>query len=111
MKAENILRDLKSLANPKKAKHSMRFFKSGPGEYGEGDNFLGITVPSQRKVAKKYRELPPDEAGKLLQNKYHEVRLTTAMLLVYKVETCDMQVLQEVVDCYLENLSGINNWD
>lgn len=111
MNAENLISDLKSASNPEKAKHSKRFFKAGPGEYGEGDKFLGITVPDQRKIARKYRELPLVEVGKLLENEYHEVRLTAAMLLVYKVEKGDQQTLEEVTACYLKNLPGINNWD
>ncbi|SMO91684.1 DNA alkylation repair protein [Gracilimonas mengyeensis] len=111
MIAQQVITDLKAKANPEKAKHSQRFFKTGPGEYGEGDRFLGINVPEQRKIAKKYRALPTDEVAILLQHSYHEVRLTAAYLLVYKVEKGDENTLKEVVDCYLDNLSGINNWD
>lgn len=111
MNAQNIIQELKELADPEKAKHSHRFFKSGPGEYGEGDAFLGIKVPEQRKVAKKYRDLPASEIHILLQNKWHEVRLTAAMLMVYKVEKGNQKELEEMVDLYLNNLSAFNNWD
>lgn len=111
MNASQIIKELKALADPEKAEHSKRFFKAGPGEYGEGDEFLGIKVPPQRKVAKKFREMELEEVAKLLHNKYHEVRLTAAYLLVYMVEKGDQQTLKEVVQCYLENLEGINNWD
>lgn len=110
MTSNKLIKELKELANPEKAKHSERFFKTGPGKYGEGDKFLGITVPSQRKIAKKYRELTLNEVEKLLQNGYHEIRLTAAMLLVYKIEKHNNQV-EEVAGCYLKNISGINNWD
>ena len=111
MTHDQLINELKEHADPEKAKHSTRFFKSGSGEYGEGDEFLGIKVPPQRKVAKKFREMPLDEVAKLLHNKYHEVRLTAAYLLVYKVEKGDEQTLEAVTECYLNNLSGINNWD
>ncbi len=111
MNAQNIIQELKKLADPEKAKHSGRFFKSGPGEYGEGDEFLGIKVPDQRKVAKKYRELPASEIQILLQNKWHEVRLTAAILMVYKVEKGGQEQLEEMVNLYLNNLSAFNNWD
>ncbi len=111
MKAKQVVDELKKLTDSKRAKHSKRFFKTAPGEYGEGDEFLGVKVPQQRNVAKKYKALPTDEVGTLLQHSYHEVRLTGVFLLVYKAEKGDENTLKEVVDCYLDNLSGINNWD
>lgn len=111
MTHQDVIHALKQHADPKKAEHSTRFFKSGPGEYGEGDEFLGINVPNQRKIARKFREMALDEVAKLLHHKYHEVRLTAAMLLVYKVEKGDRKTLEAVTNCYLNNLSGINNWD
>ena len=111
MTHDQLITELKKHADPEKAKHSTRFFRAGPGEYGEGDEFLGIKVPPQRKVAKRFQDMALDEVAKLLHNKYHEVRLTAAYLLVYKVEKEDQQMLEAVVKCYLENLEGINNWD
>ena len=111
MTHDQLITELQKYADPEKAKHSTRFFRAGPGEYGEGDEFLGIKVPLQRKVAKKFRDMELNEVAKLLHNKYHEVRLTAAYLLVYKVEKGDRQTLEEVVQCYLKNLEGINNWD
>ncbi|WP_020404033.1 DNA alkylation repair protein [Gracilimonas tropica] len=111
MTHDQLIRELQKYADPEKAKHSARFFRAGPGEYGEGDKFLGIKVPPQRKVAKKFQDMELDEVAKLLHNKYHEVRLTAAYLLVYKVEKRDQQTLEAVVKCYLKNLEGINNWD
>lgn len=103
--------ELESYSDPGKAEHSKRFFKSGPGEYGEGDKFLGITVPNQRKVARKFRKMNLDEVRKLLQNEYHEARLTAVMLLVYKIEKSDEHVFEDVVRFYLKNLGYVNNWD
>lgn len=109
--AKNIIKELNTLANPDKASHSSRFFKTAPGEYGEGDEFLGINVPDQRRIAKKYRGLPAKEIQKLLQNKYHEVRLTALFLMVYKVEKGGVDVLDEMAELYLANLQAVNNWD
>lgn len=111
MNHTDVIKLLKEKADPEKAKHSSRFFKSGPGEYGEGDKFMGIKVPDQRKVAKKYRDLPANEIKYLLDNEYHEVRLTAAMLMVYKVEKGGVEELEEMTRLYLNSLSGFNNWD
>ncbi|HBX66367.1 MAG: DNA alkylation repair protein [Balneola sp.] len=111
MKHSEVIAQLKNLANPEKAKHSTRFFKSGPGEYGEGDKFLGIKVPDQRKIAKEYRDLPANEIEKLLQNEFHEVRLTAVMLMTYKVEKGGVDELEEMTRLYLNNLPAMNNWD
>ena len=111
MKHTEVIKLLKEQADPEKAKHSTRFFKSGPGEYGEGDKFLGIKVPDQRKIAKKYRDLPAEEIEKLLQNEFHEVRLTAVMLMTYKVEKGGQEELEEMTQLYLENLPAMNNWD
>ena len=111
MTHRDIISKLKTVTDPEKAKHSTRFFKSGPGEYGEGDKFLGIKVPDQRKIAKKYRDLSSSEIEKLLQNEFHEVRLTAVMLMTYKVEKSGQEELEEMTQLYLENLPAMNNWD
>lgn len=111
MSHQKVIEELKERANPEKAKHSHRFFKSGPGEYAEGDKFLGINVPEQRKVAKKYRDLPAEEIEKLLENEWHEVRLTAAMLMVYKVEKGNEEELEAMTKLYLKNIQAFNNWD
>lgn len=103
--------ELEKYADPGKAEHSTRFFKTGKGEYGEGDTFLGITVPNQRKVAKRFKNMPLSEVEKLLKSDIHECRLTAAMLLVYRIEKADQEVIDEVADFYLKNIRYINNWD
>jgi len=111
MTAQLALSELQQFADPIKAEHSKRFFKSGKGEYGEGEIFLGINVPNQRKIAKKYAQMPLSEIEILLQNKYHEARLTAVMLLVYRINTCSNLELEPVVQLYLKNLEFVNNWD
>ncbi len=83
---DNFIKDLDKLKDSKKAKILAGFFKTGKGEYGEGDIFLGITVPEQRKIAKKYLNLKLEELQKLLNSKIHEHRLVSLMILVMKYE-------------------------
>ncbi len=111
-RSEDVVKALKEIANPEIAEHSGRFFKSGKGEYGEGDQFLGIRVPNQRKIAKKYREISFDKVSKLLQSPYHEVRLTAVLILVYKYEKAKkFEDHKEIYQFYINNLEGVNNWD
>lgn len=110
--SEDVIKALKEIADPNIAEHSARFFKSGEGEYGEGDQFLGIRVPDQRKIAKKFRDISFDEISKLLQSSYHEVRLTAVLTLVYKYQKAKkFQDHREIYQFYINNLNGINNWD
>ncbi len=111
MTAKLALSELHQFADPIKAEHSKRFFKSGKGEYAEGELFLGINVPNQRKIAKKYAQMPLPEVEILLQNKYHEARLTAVMLLVYRIHKSTSLELDQVVQLYLKNLDYVNNWD
>lgn len=102
---------LKSISNPEIAVHSTRFFKTGKGEYGEGDIFRGIRVPEQRKVAKQFKHVDLDTTIKLLHSKYHEDRLVALFILVEKYKKRDEALRQEIYDLYLENTAYINNWD
>lgn len=104
----NVKKALEEYANPEKAKLLQRFFKTGKGEYGEGDVFLGIMVPEQRKVAKEYSNIGLNEVQELLQSKIHEHRLTALFILVIKYNKTKSK---QIVDFYLENLHSINNWD
>ena len=106
-----LKQDLQKLADPEKAKTLQRFFKTGKGEYGEGDVFLGITVPEQRKTAKKHSDLTFKDVLKLLSGKIHEHRLTALLILVIKYSKADETGKKEIVDFYLKNTKNINNWD
>lgn len=105
-----ILEEIKAHGNKEDAVHLSRFFKSGKGEYGEGDIFLGINVPTVRSVAKKYyQEITLDDIQILIKNPYHEVRLMALMLMVFVYEKTEQK--QEIFDLYMKNIEYINNWD
>ncbi|MBU0708013.1 DNA alkylation repair protein [Patescibacteria group bacterium] len=108
---KQVEKDLKKLANPQQVKILQRFFKTGPGEYGEGDIFLGIKVPVQRQVAKKYKVLSLADTIKLLQSKIHEHRMTALFILIFKYQEGDELGKKKIVDLYLKNTKYINNWD
>ena len=108
----DLKKDLQKLASPQKAKDCARFFKVGKGEYGEGDKFIGVTVPEQRVIAKKYLDISLTELEKLVSSPIHEYRLTGFMLLVYKYEkTEDNKLKKKYYDFYLKNHKFANNWD
>lgn len=111
--AEQVRNWLNEKSVETKAISSAKFFKTGKGKYGEGDKFLGVTVPEQRKLAKSiYQEISLEEISGLLKDEYHEVRLTAVFVLVYKYQKHNTQSSQkEVVDFYLAHLNFINNWD
>ncbi len=103
--------ELKQIANPEKATILQKFFKTGKGEYGEGDIFLGVTVLEQRKIAKRYVDLDLKDIKELLSNKVHEYRLTGFLILIYKFEKADEKEKKGIVDFYLKNIKSANNWD
>jgi 3-methyladenine DNA glycosylase AlkD len=108
---DQIKRDLSQLSNPEKAKKLSGFFKTGKGQYGEGDIFLGIPVPEQRKVAKRYIDLTLNDLQELLSSKIHEHRLTALLILVSKYEKADNSGKDEIFSFYLKNTEYVNNWD
>ncbi len=110
---KQIKKELEHYVIPEKAAFFPRFFQAYPGGYGDGDFFLGIKVPDQRKVAKKYyKEMPLLEVEGLLQDSIHECRLTALFILVKKFEKAKTEAgKKEIVDIYLKNLSFVNNWD
>jgi len=108
-----LLGELKNIADSEKAKNLRWFFKTGKGEYGEGDQFLGITVPKLREISKKYQGLKLNDLQKLLESKIHEHRLSALMVLRFKYENkkTDERSKKEIVRFYLSNTKKINNWD
>jgi len=111
MTALEISKILRGLANPQIAGHSQRFFKTGLGQYGEGDQFLGIRVPVLREQAKKLKDTSLAEAGTLLKSAYHEERLCALLLLVQKFSQGNAMDQKAIYELYLKNTRYINNWD
>jgi len=111
MNVSQLEKKLSDAKNPKKAKLLQRFFKTAPGEYGHGDIFLGITVPTQRKICKKYIEISFPEIQKLLDNKIHEYRFCALAILVSKYKKASDLEKQKIFNFYIKNSKKINNWD
>jgi len=108
-KASELREALLKLADPQKAVDYQRFFKTGPGEYGEGDRFLGISVPVTRRVARQFENLPMSELARNLKSPWHEERLCALVILTRQFAKTDEP--QAIVDFYLANTRYINNWD
>ncbi len=106
-----LLSEVKKNANPEKAIILKRFFKTGPGGYGEGDTFLGIIVPAQREIAKKYFDLRLADLQKLIRSKFHEARLIAIFILVHQYKKSSPENKKKFADFYLKNKSCVNNWD
>jgi len=106
-----LRKELKRHSDPYKAKILQRFFKTGPGEYAEGDIFIGINVPVLRALAKKYQNLPLDETTRLLRSRIHEERLLSLLILILKYRKADLMGKREIYRVYLKNSMHINNWD
>lgn len=99
-------------ADPEKAAFFPRFFKSGPGEYGEGDQFIGVVVPEQRKVARRFRGLVLAGIQELLDDPHHECRLTGLLILVLQYEKAkELSERRRLCDFYVDSLDRVNNWD
>lgn len=111
---EELVKDLKKLEDPVRAEHALKFFKTGPGEYGEGDVFLGCSVPQVRSVAKKYRMMQLNGLGKLLDSEFHEVRQSALFIMVYQfLSKSDESKRKEIFDLYLKKArqGRVNGWD
>lgn len=112
IKAEQIRAEIESYSTPAKKEFLPYFFKTGKGQYGEGDKFLGTVVPDIRKVAKKQKDIPFDELKILLDSEYHECRLCALLILVERFKkTKDENERKGIVDFYLSQTARINNWD
>lgn len=111
MTAAFILNELLSMANPEKATFLQRFFKTGPGQYAEGDVFLGLIVPLTRSIAKANTQTPLAELQLLMNSEYHEARLCALLIVVELFRKAQEPERKILYDFYLENARRINNWD
>ncbi len=110
-RVKEITTELKLISSPERARISQRYFKTGPGEYGEGDVFIGATMPQQRLIAKKHTDLTLDEIQLLLDSKVHEERMIGLLILTYQYPKADTVSRRNIYDFYLSNTTRINNWD
>ena len=105
-----LKKDLKKLSNKKKASVFQRFFKTGEGEYGFGDIFIGLTVPQSRNIAIKFKDLDFADIIELLKSKIHEERLIALLILVHKFQKEPLEQ-RRIYDFYIKNIKFVNNWD
>lgn len=109
---EKELREtLRALGNAEIASHSLRFFKTQPGEYGAGDEFLGIRVPVLRRLAKQFQDTPLSVVWNILASRYHEERFVALLILVRKYERGDSHIRSKIFTGYLDRTQYVNNWD
>lgn len=108
---DDLKKEIQRQLDPHKATFLQRFFKTGEGEYGEGDLFLGLTVSQSRKIAKEYKDLSLSDSRTLLLSNYHEERLIALFILVHQFQKGDSQQKKDIYDFYLSHKDRINNWD
>jgi hypothetical protein len=108
---KELKKELAARADPDRALNLAWFFKTAKGQYGHGDRFIGITVPVQRQIARRYWHLSLDEIARLLESRIHEHRFTALEILVYQYEAGDAETKRAIFDFYLKNTSRVNNWD
>lgn len=106
-----IQQELEAYIDPVKKEYLPRFFKTGKGQYGEGDKFLGVVVPNTRLVAKQHKDEPFEVMAELLQSEWHECRLCALLMLVERFKKCDEMERKRICEFYLTQTSRINNWD
>ncbi|MFN7931648.1 MAG: DNA alkylation repair protein [Blastocatellia bacterium] len=111
MSVPEIQAQLRALASEDNAKIALRFFKTGLGEYGEGDQFIGVRAPDLRRLARELKATPMDEACALLQSPIHEARSLALIILVHAFMKGDAAIKKAIYDAYLEHTQFINNWD
>ncbi len=108
---KTITNKLQALSDAEKREIFPKFFKAGKGEYGEGDRFLGVTVPNIRAIAKLHKDISIEEIRELLQSEWHEVRLCALIIMVEKSKKKDEALRKELFNLYLSQTKRINNWD
>jgi len=106
-----LRKKIKTLASPEVSKTMRWFFKTGTGEYGEGDVFVGLKVPTQRKLAREFKDLSFDDLTVLLDSPVHEERLISLFILVDKFAKSEEKEQQVIFEFYIKNRKAINNWD
>jgi len=106
-----IIDELQLLSTDEKRNILPRFFKTGKGEYGEGDKFLGVSVPDVRKVAKNHKNATINELTEMMQSEWHEVRLCALTILKEQFKKADDMLRKQLFDFYLAHTQRINNWD
>src|SRR5688572_1445680 len=106
-----MLRALRAAADPSRVEILQRFFRTGPGEYAEGDVFIGVTVPAVRLLVKRFRDAPLEEVDALLQSAVHEARLLALLLMVQTFRSGDDGLRRRIYRLYLSRTRFINNWD
>ena len=111
MQLSKLKQELKALASKEKAEFYPRFFKAGPGEYAEGDKFIGVTVPNIRSIAKKYNKISLKEIQNLLKSKIHEERMVALFILVDQFKKGNLNQKERIYNFFLSNTKNINNWD
>lgn len=111
MSLKEIRKKIEEEKNPAQALILQRFFKTGKGDYGEGDVFYGIKVPVQRRIVKQFKDLFFDDLRVLISSNIHEERLIAALILVERFKRSDEQARKVIFNFYLKNRKGINNWD
>ena len=109
--AAEAMTALEAAADPVRAAGAMRYFKTGPGGYGEGDRFIGVTVPQQRKLSRDFRAMALEQVEILLNDPVHEARSLALAILVLRYERGDEAERQSVFALYLKNLDRVDNWD
>src|SRR6202040_170288 len=108
--AAAVKREASALRDPERGRFLQRFFRTGAGEYAEGDRLLGLTVPDQRQIVRAYRRLGLGGVQKLLQSPFHEHRVIALLILVDQHKRGGAEEREELHRFYLDNLSGVNNW-
>lgn len=111
MPLKKLREELNKYADSEQAKIYLRFFKTGKGDYGEGDKFIGAKVPVSRKIAKQFKDLPFPDIQSLLNSKIHEERLIGLFILIEQYKWADEARTKDIFNFYLENLRAVNNWD
>lgn len=106
-----IENELRTLSDPQKQIDLPRFFKTSPGEYGEGDRFLGVVVPNIREVAKRHKDAPIELLAELMQSEWHEVRMCALAIMVHQVKKKDDAKHKAMLEFYFTQTTRMNNWD